>query len=201
MRAAIVCSAVLAAATVADAHALDEYVQALRVAVSAGRVELTLDLTPGANIAADVMHLLDADNDGAVSPSEAEQYGRVVLSELVLAVDGHRAVASLTHVDVSSVPEIRAGVGTIRIRAVAAASTEAGAHRVDVRNDHHGSASVYLANALIPDSSRVQIERQSRDARQQAFSVDYRIARNYSAPMLWLALASVATVVFVRVRW
>ena len=67
---------VIAAATGADAHRLDEYLQAARVAVTPRAVVVHLDLTPGVSLAADVISLLDRDGDGRVSPIEAEAYGR-----------------------------------------------------------------------------------------------------------------------------
>ncbi len=64
--------ATLAFAGIADAHALDEYVQALRVDVGSARLVVYLDFTPGTNIAAHVLPLIDGNGDGALSPTEAE---------------------------------------------------------------------------------------------------------------------------------
>ena len=41
-----------------DAHRLDEYLQATRVAIERGRVTVEIDLTPGASLAADCFEQL-----------------------------------------------------------------------------------------------------------------------------------------------
>jgi hypothetical protein len=200
-RAALLCAAtILTAAAAVDAHALDEYVQALRVAVSAGRVDLSLDLTPGVKIAGDVLRRVDTDGDGSLSPDEAERYARVVLADLTVTIDGNPVAPALDRVDVSTVAELRDGVGTIRVRASAPGPRWPGRHHVDVRNRHLPSTSVYLANALLPESANVRIEQQSRDRRQQDFLLEYAIGKNVAAPALWVAIASLGLIVFVRVR-
>lgn len=59
------------------AHRLDEYLQAARIAFTGHEVELELDVTPGANIAADEALVIDRDHDGAISAAEAETWGLV----------------------------------------------------------------------------------------------------------------------------
>ena len=49
--------------TLADAHQLDEYLQATRIAVDAIGSSLEIDLTPGAALAEQIFALLDRDSD------------------------------------------------------------------------------------------------------------------------------------------
>lgn len=67
---------------------LDEYLQASRVSLERTDVSLQIDLTPGASVADSIIALIDRDGDNTISPSEAEQYGRVVLADIVLELDG-----------------------------------------------------------------------------------------------------------------
>ena len=56
----------------AHAHRLDEYLQATRVAIARDRIDLEIDLTPGATIAASIATEIDTDRDGRFSPAEGE---------------------------------------------------------------------------------------------------------------------------------
>ena len=101
------------------AHELDEYLQAARVSLARDRVVCEIDLTPGAAIAAEIVALVDRDADRLVSPAEAEAYGRAVLSDVRLEVDGRAITMALTRVDVPSVEVMTDGLGTIRLEAIA----------------------------------------------------------------------------------
>jgi hypothetical protein len=165
--------AFLALASEATAHRLDEYLQATRLDVRDDRLAIELDLTPGTSIAAKVFHEIDRDRDGVVSPHEIEDYARGVLRELVLDVDGVSRGLELTRAECPSWPELRDGMGTIRIEASSAAPfAAAGSHRIRYRNLHRPDISVYLANALVPSSPGVSIVGQVRDVRQQSFDLD-----------------------------
>jgi hypothetical protein len=165
--------AFLALASEAAAHRLDEYLQATRLGVSPERVAIELDLTPGTSVAATVFQQIDRDRDGVVSPREIEDYARGVLRDLVLDVDGVSHGLELTRAECPSWPELRDGMGTIRIEASSAAPfATAGRHRIRYRNLHRPGISVYLANALVPSSADVSIVGQGRDVRQQSFDLD-----------------------------
>ena len=71
----------------AEAHRLDEYLQATRLGISRDRVVVELDLTPGVLVAAQVFAMIDRDGDARVSPVEIEGYARRVLRDLSLSVD------------------------------------------------------------------------------------------------------------------
>ena len=81
------------------AHRLDEYLQAARVSLARDRITLDVDLTPGASVTPAFVSLLDRDGDAAISPAEAEAYGRRVLSELVIELDQHPVAVTLTRVE------------------------------------------------------------------------------------------------------
>jgi hypothetical protein len=65
--------AVLAGAT-ASAHRRDELLQAARIAIDPTRVELQLDLTPGIEVADDLIADIDRDGDGVLSADEKRGY-------------------------------------------------------------------------------------------------------------------------------
>jgi hypothetical protein len=190
----------LAFAGAADAHALDEYVQALRVDVGGARLLVYLDLTPGRNIAAHVLERIDGNGDGALSPSEAEAYARSIIADLAIALDGHNVAPSLVRVETPSAEELRDGQGTIRIETSTRASTSNGRHRLVVRNGHLPSLSVYLANALLPGATDIRILQQTRDLRQQIFTLDYERRGVNRNPLAWLLAASTMLTMLVWAR-
>ena len=48
-----------------------------------------------------------------------------------------------------------------------------GSHHLLFRNRHHPDRSVYLANALVPESDRVAVTAQRRDGDQSELTIDY----------------------------
>ena len=175
----------LMTASPARAHGLDEYVQALRVGVATDRVTLDLGLTPGVAIAASLIARLDGDGDGAISPSEAERYGRIVIEDLNVSLDGAPLAFQLGRVDVPPAGEMRDGLGTIRLEATSRVSPRSGGHAIVVRNGHHPDQSSYLANALLPQNDSIRVLRQERDATQQTFTLNVEIAGDRWMAMGW----------------
>jgi hypothetical protein len=184
-RVAAAAVAMVLATSGARAHGLDEYVQATRVDVSGDGITLYVGLTPGVEVADGIIGHLDSDGDGAISPSEAEAYGRAFIRDVILESDGATLTLSLRTVDVPPPGELREGAGTIRIEATAATTLAAGPHELVFENRHRSAQSVYIANALLPDIDAITIGRQQRDARQQVLTLDFHVARQ-SPSFAWL---------------
>ena len=181
--------AVLAIPGESRAHRLDEYLQAARVSLARDAVVVEVDLTPGASIAPAIVTLLDRDRDRAISPGEAGAYGQAVLADLAMDLDGQTIPLTLSRVEMPSLAEMHDGLGTIRLRASGSVQAAAGRHRLRVRNTHQPVASVYLANALVPEDRAIAVVAQARDPRQQELRVEYR---------RWLALARAAALAVAR---
>lgn len=164
--------AAIATAVPASAHRLDEYLQALRVDVRADGIVVELDLTPGANLAADVLATLDANVDGAIDMAEADAYVASVLRSLELSIDDHRVGLDLVSRTIPSIDEVREGNGVINLVARVEVEQPLGRHRLRVSNGHRPDVGVYLANALRPDSRAITIASQLRDPRQQTLTID-----------------------------
>src|SRR4029077_12878461 len=73
-----------------SAHRADEYLQAARLAIAPGRVQLELDMTPGIALAEASLADIDRDRDGSLSVEEQRAYARLVLGALDLEIDGRR---------------------------------------------------------------------------------------------------------------
>jgi hypothetical protein len=179
--AALVAAAIVCAAAPASAHRRDEYLQAARIAIDPGRVEIQLDLTPGIAVAAAV--LADIDRDGE------SVYAARVMGEVRLEVDGRPAHLLLIERRFPSREAAFGGEGSIQLRfAAPTPDMGAGAHRLVFRNDHRPEIGMYLANALAPADPRVSIGSQRRDVPQRELTIDYTLGG--AAPLRvpwWLA--------------
>jgi hypothetical protein len=183
----------------AEAHRLDEYLQATRVALTPDGLDIEVDLTPGTAVAASIFPLIDRDADLRVTPPEIESYARRVLADLALEVDGRRYPLALTRAECPSWPEIRDGIGTITIAATADAPWRPGSHHVRYENFHRRDIGVFLANALVPADREISIVAQQRDPTQRRFDLDITVAPAWSR-YFWPILPSILLAVLIAAR-
>ena len=159
-----------------SAHRLDEYLQAARVSLAHTRVALEIDLTPGASVADGIIALIDRDGDSRISPLEAESYGRDVLADVVLELDGRPIALTLYRVEVPSLDEMRHGLGAIQLRASGDVEPRMSLRReLHFQNNHQAGSSVYLVNALIPSDDGISVVSQTRDAKQRDVRIEYSV--------------------------
>jgi hypothetical protein len=187
-----------------SAHRLDEYLQAARIAIDPGRVRIELDLTPGMAVAPAIVAGIDRDRNGSVAADEGQAYAERVLREIQLEVDGRPLSLQLTSRSFPAIPAMLGGEGTIQIQLTAAVPTlAAGAHRVLYRNAHRPDIGVYLANALVPASTRVMVLSQTRDRDQRELVIDYELTGDAENRPPWWGLAAVAaaTVLAAAALW
>jgi hypothetical protein len=186
-------AAVIAVTTAVSAHRQDEYLQAARLAIDPGGVEIELAMTPGIAVAESVIAEIDRDHDGSLSPGEREAYVALVLEAIDLEVDGRRVPLGVVGSRFPELDAMRHGEGTIVMRSAGATLSQPGAHHALFRNRHRPEISVYLANALIPTSERLSIDGQRRDPDQRELRVDYVVRANASrASIVWLLIVLVA---------
>ena len=93
---------------------------------------------------------------------------------------------------------MRRGEGTIRLHSTATLPRlSAGLHQLLFRNSHHPDRSVYLANALVPESDDVAVTAQRRDGDQTELTIDYVLrAAPATSTAAWL-LGSIAAAMVV----
>jgi len=185
-----------------SAHRLDQYLQAARIGIEPARVDISLDLTPGAAIAGGVLSEIDADGDGRLSADEARAYGTRVLRASEFRIDGVRIDLRMKSVDCPSADAIRRGEGIIRLRTVAAPQALSdGPHRLLFRNSYRRDASAYLANALVPADARVAIVNQERDATQGDLAIDFVVSAAPSRSAIVLLLCAIGAMALVLARF
>jgi hypothetical protein len=198
--AAVLCVAALAPCP--EAHQLDEYLQAARLDLSRDHVGLELDLTPGIAIAPQIIALIDTDADGSISEAEMTAYAKQVLRDVSLHVDGEPSALTLTRATFPAWADVREGLGTIRLEAVAPASlVRAGSHQIVYESAHQPATSAYLVNALKPAAGGIVIGNQRRDIRQRRIELDVEVTGSRE----WLAWSAALALLLVwyalRRRW
>lgn len=170
----------------AEAHRLDEYLQATRLDISRNRVVVELDLTPGVLVASQIFATIDSDGDGRVSPTEIEDYARRVLRDLSLRVDDRPCALTLTRAESPSWDEIRDGEGTIHLEAFADTPLARGVHRIRYANMHESASGVFLVNALKPSTDALVIRAQRRDVQQRVIDLDVDVGTSFDAATWWV---------------
>ena len=204
LRLALTSMLLLVPALPAGAHRLDELLQATYVAVGAEQTRIELHLAVGAEVAGQIRGLVDRDRDGAMSAAERERFVIEHLAQVDLTIDGRRQRLTLGRHEFPDDGALAAGVGVIRVTGVTAAPGE-GRHALVVTNRTVPAISVYQANALQPQTDKIEIVAQSRDLRQQTLRVDYTVAEAplTTAAIVWISTLGGAALLAVRgiERW
>ena len=164
----------------ASAHRMDEYLQAALVGIGPDAVSLDLALTPGSGVAEGIVRLMDADGDGKLSEGEGREYAVGMARDLVVELDGRRLLSPEPVFQFAELESMREGTATSRIVWTFNFSPmKPGEHRLALRNRHLSGASVYLANALKPDSSEVAILGQARSTNQSELTVRFEVSDSH----------------------
>ncbi len=179
-------AAVLSLGVPVFAHRLDEYLQAMMVAIEQGQIHASMRLIPGVAVSSAVIAAIDSNGDGAFSEAEQQTYAREVLGDLSLSADGHALKPRLRAVSFPAPADMREGLGEIHIEFDADLPT-GGPHRTLVIENHHEPrVSVYLMNSLVPEDRNIRVTAQNRNQNQSYFRLDYVQAGSQQNSLLWL---------------
>lgn len=163
----------VALATPAQAHALDEYLQAVLVGVEKDRVRLSMRLVPGVAVWPDVLRGMDANRDGAISVAERQGYPQRVRADLHLSLDGKRLPLRVISADIPEPELLKDGVGQMRIEFTADLPPGSAQRRLVLENRHHSRIGAYLVNSLASSDPDIRIGAQRRNENQSFYQLDY----------------------------
>ena len=186
-----------------SAHRRDELLQAARIGIGADRIEVELSLTPGMAIADEVIGAIDRDRNGVLSPEEQLSYTEHVMAATELWIDGRIVKMEMGTSTYPLLDELRGGDRAIELRSTATLpGLASGRHEIAFTNSYRGDISVYLANALKPESEHVVIASQHRDPEQQRLAIAVTIdgGRFATLPM-WLFGAGAGAWLLFRRPW
>lgn len=190
----------VATAVGVSAHRLDELLQAARIDVRDDGVTVELALTPGLDVAASIVAAIDRDRNGVITADEKNRYAASIARDVVVTLDGARLPLRVSDSSFPPMDELRSGDGTIRVQLGASHTRVSnGPHRLFISNGHEAGRSVYLANALVPASTRVSVRGQRRTFDQRELTIDYFVGTAQAGLMPGgLLVGAIAGVLIVR---
>lgn len=157
------------------AHRLDEYLQATVIDVSRQEIDVVLRLTPGVDVASQVLRQIDANGDGKLSAQEQQQCAQHIVRQVSLMLDHAYLPLKLSDYVFPSVEKLRAGSGMINLHLTAQAVLEPGTHQLRYNNQGVGPDTVYLVNALLPHNPTIHIQSQKRSSNQAVYDLDFTV--------------------------
>ncbi|NHN84943.1 hypothetical protein GOB93_09850 [Acetobacter musti] len=167
--------ALTAAASPAAAHRLNQYLQATTIALTQDGLTLHLRLTPGVNVADQVIRTIDRNGDGVLSPEEQQTYAATVAQGLSLSLNGKALSLQPEAGAFPSEAAMRAGNGTIDLQFVTQTTLSNGSYRLSYTNKVSGPQTVWLVNCLLPQDPAIHIVRQTRTENQSSYQLDFQI--------------------------
>lgn len=180
----------------ADAHRLDEYLQATLFSIEKGQIRGELRLTPGIAVLPSVLSQIDTDSSGEVSHQEAQAYARRVLADMELSVDGQRRGLEPAAVRFPSQKQLRQGLGEMQLDfTVVAGIFSAGSHEISFRNRHQRGISVYLVNCVASNDAQLRIEGQQRSYDQSEYRLRFSRRSSMLGVSSWFNAGAIAVIV------
>jgi len=157
----------------AQAHRLDEYLQATTVDLQKSRVDVEMRLAPGVAITPIVLATMDRNADGVLSEAEKQFYGEQVLRDVELRLDGEVVALTLRTSSFPSVEDLREGIGEIYLAFSGMVPASRGSRQLIFENNHQRQISAYLVNAISPDDPDIRIMAQNRNYEQSHYRLEY----------------------------
>jgi hypothetical protein len=187
------------------AHRLDEYLQATLVQIEPRDIRLQINLTPGVDVAEQILPLMDPNRDGVISSNEAAAYADSFKRDLTVRLDDREIDLDLTASHFRDREELRSGWGFIQLEfSLAPVALNPGVHHFSLTNRHLHSVSVYLFNAGKSKSASIEITRQIRNETQSLGEIEFSFHPQISAfatnsiPIIPAAFVGAATLILSR---
>ncbi|MDO7854075.1 HupE/UreJ family protein [Hymenobacter convexus] len=160
----------------ARAHRLNEYLQATTLELAPNHLTLHLRLTPGTDVAAQVLAGLDANHDGIFSPTEQHAYAARVQHDLALTLDGRPTPLHLIEAAFPPPRQLTAGLGDIGLTFEAPVPASRTPHHLTLLNQHQPALAAYLVNCLLPRQPGLRVLRQARSFTQARYELTFATA-------------------------
>jgi hypothetical protein len=104
---------ILGSGGVASAHNVDELLQQVYVTPTVQGLAISVEMTPGSQVAPGLLALIDTDGDQTISVAEAAAHTEVVRSSLEFQLEGQLVTVRSLHATYPDVPLLLGGGGTI----------------------------------------------------------------------------------------
>lgn len=160
-------------ASSANAHRLNEYLQATTILLGRNSVMLRVTLTPGSDIAQKILMDIDRNGDGIISGKEQQAYTVFFLQGLSVNIDDRPVLLHLLSWNFPTAEAIKKGMGDIQLFLTAAMANSSSKHQLIFKNNGQGSTAIYLVNCLMPEDPNIRITTQSRNNDQSYYTLDF----------------------------
>lgn len=157
------------------AHRLDEYLQATTLGLERHQITLHLRLTPGMDVATSVLHQIDQNNNGQLSPTEQQTYVARIAQGLALLANGRAVPLSVKTMTFPATSAIQNGMGVIDLVLTAPIDLHMGQYTLIYHNPGAGPQTAWLVNALVPEDPAIHILRQTRSRDQSRYELRFAV--------------------------
>ncbi|RYY29251.1 MAG: HupE/UreJ family protein [Sphingobacteriaceae bacterium] len=156
------------------AHRLNEYLQATTISLSRDKVLMELRLTPGTDVAVQLLKSIDQNGDNQISAAEQQAYVLTVNHDLSLILDGRQVTLQPVSFTFPTAADVKKGVGDIIIE-YGTNIRQKGIlqHQLQLKNNHYSPIAVYLVNCLLPADATVQVISQNRNTSQSTYQLNF----------------------------
>ncbi|MGY6770471.1 hypothetical protein [Komagataeibacter sp. NFXK3] len=168
--------ALLALPASAQAHRLDEYLQATTFTLARDHIALHLRLTPGVDVAPGLIRQVDRNGDGSLSVREQHSYMAHVMQSLSLSLNGRSGQLVVQAMTFPSLAAMRTGTGVIDLELTMPARLRQGDNHLAYRNRGDGPDTVWLVNCLMPQDPAIHVMGQHRAADQSSYELDFSVS-------------------------
>ena len=119
---------------VAEAHRLDDLLQAAFIEITPNEIRLQLSLNPGVEVSDKLIWIIDRDGDRSISSGEEKIFSESLKQRLEVSLDNHPLAMEVMTAEFDPLFELRSGSGNIR-----AAAKTSGINRLRfIRRSRHG---------------------------------------------------------------
>ena len=159
----------------ARAHRLDEYLQATTIALAHDHILLHLRLTPGVDVAENVIRQIDRNGDGRLSFAERQSYVWQITQRLSFSLNGHSDRLLAEVAKFPSLTAMRTGTGVIDLQIRIQTGLQKGNYHLAYNNRGAGPETVWLVNCLQPQDPEIHIVQQKRSETQSSYLLDFAV--------------------------
>ncbi len=177
----------VALATDAFAHRLDEYLQGTIISLEKNRVALQMTLTPGVAVFPLLISQMDTNADGAISDEERRAYAHRVLHDIKLSFDKERLTPHLVSMRFPDTGEMKEGRGEIQLDLSAELPSGGRNRKLIFENRHESRIAAYQVNCLVPRDPDIRITAQQRNYSQSLYRLEYA-RTDLGFGLTWLAI-------------
>ncbi|MFT9257180.1 MAG: hypothetical protein ABF535_03805 [Acetobacter sp.] len=157
------------------AHRMDRTLQATTITLAQDHIMLHLRLTPGQDVAENIIRQMDRNGDGRLSFAERQAYVAQIEQRLSFSLNGHPAPLVAEIARFPSFTAIRTGSGIIDLQFRIKVSLQQGTYRLAYDSQGMGPETVWLVNCLMPRDPAIHVIQQKRSVNQSSYTLDFSV--------------------------